>query len=70
MSSLHFVHPWLLLLLTHEVKSGDGSRGFKWHQDIQGWPHTDYSPVTIGIYIDGCTPEQGPLYDAFNLDLR
>lgn len=43
------------------VKSGQGSRGFKWHQDIQAWPHTDYSPVSIGIYIDGCTLEQGPL---------
>ena len=43
------------------VKSGDGSRGFKWHQDIQGWPHTDYSPVTIGVYIDGCDKDQGPL---------
>jgi ectoine hydroxylase len=43
------------------VKSERGTRSFKWHQDIQGWPHTDYSPVTFGIYIDGCTPEQGPL---------
>ncbi len=43
------------------VKSGKGSRGFSWHQDIPAWPHTDFSPVTIGIYIDGCTPEQGPL---------
>lgn len=43
------------------LKSGRGSRGFKWHQDIQAWPHTDYSPVTIGVYIDGCAPEQGPL---------
>jgi ectoine hydroxylase-related dioxygenase (phytanoyl-CoA dioxygenase family) len=43
------------------VKSEKGSRGFKWHQDIPAWPHTDYSPVTIGIYIDGCTDEQGPL---------
>jgi hypothetical protein len=43
------------------VKSGDGSRGFKWHQDIQGWPHTDYSPVTIGVYIDGCEAGQGPI---------
>jgi hypothetical protein len=43
------------------VKSGQGSQGFGWHQDIPAWPHTDYSPVTIGIYIDGCTPEQGPL---------
>ena len=43
------------------VKSGQGSRGFKWHQDIQAWPHTDFSPVTIGIYIDGCSADQGPL---------
>jgi len=43
------------------VKSGQGSRGFKWHQDIQAWPHTDYSPVSIGVYIDGCAEDQGPL---------
>jgi len=43
------------------VKSGKGSQGFGWHQDIPAWPHTDFSPVTIGIYIDGCAPEQGPL---------
>jgi len=43
------------------VKSGKGSRGFSWHQDIPAWPHTDFSPVTIGIYIDGCTDDQGPL---------
>lgn len=43
------------------MKTGQGSRGFKWHQDIQAWPHTDYSPVTIGVYLEGCTKEQGPL---------
>ena len=43
------------------VKSGRGTQGFGWHQDIPAWPHTDYSPVTIGIYIDGCTADQGPL---------
>jgi len=43
------------------VKSEMGTRGFKWHQDIQGWPHTDYSPVTFGIYINGCDADQGPL---------
>jgi ectoine hydroxylase len=43
------------------VKSGKGTQGFGWHQDIPAWPHTDFSPVTIGVYIDGCTPEQGPL---------
>jgi ectoine hydroxylase-related dioxygenase (phytanoyl-CoA dioxygenase family) len=43
------------------VKSGMGSQGFGWHQDIPAWPHTDFSPVTIGVYIDGCSDEQGPL---------
>jgi len=43
------------------VKSEQGTRGFKWHQDIPAWPHTDYSPISIGVYIDGCTMEQGPL---------
>ena len=43
------------------VKSEMGTRGFKWHQDIQGWPHTDFSPVTLGIYLNGCDAEQGPL---------
>jgi len=43
------------------VKSEMGTRGFKWHQDIQAWPHTDYSPVTFGIYINGCEADQGPV---------
>src|SRR4051812_13040549 len=43
------------------VKSEQGSRGFKWHQDIQAWPHTDYSPVSIGVYLEGCAADQGPL---------
>ena len=37
-----------------------GSR-FDWHQDIQAWPHTDYSPVTVGVYLEDCGPDQGPL---------
>jgi ectoine hydroxylase len=43
------------------VKSEQGTRGFKWHQDIPAWPHTDYSPVTIGVYINGCDDAMGPL---------
>ncbi|WP_439588331.1 phytanoyl-CoA dioxygenase family protein [Hydrogenophaga sp.] len=43
------------------VKSEKGSGGFKWHQDIPAWPHTDFSPVTIGIYLEDCGLEQGPL---------
>ena len=33
----------------------------KWHQDIPAWPHTNYSPVTLGVYLDDVPPEQGPL---------
>ncbi len=33
----------------------------KWHQDIPAWPHTNYSPVTLGIYLCDVPPEQGPL---------
>ena len=32
-----------------------------WHQDIPAWPHTNYSPVTLGVYLDDCPREQGPL---------
>ena len=38
-----------------------GGQQFDWHQDIQAWPHTDYSPVTIGVYLEDVGPEQGPL---------
>jgi len=42
-------------------KVARGGMKFDWHQDIQAWPHTDYSPVTLGIYIEDCGPEQGPI---------
>ena len=32
-----------------------------WHQDIPAWPHTNYSPVTLGIYLEDVSEEQGPL---------
>lgn len=38
-----------------------GGQEFQWHQDIQAWPHTNYSPVTIGLYIDDVDAAQGPL---------
>ena len=38
-----------------------GGDDVKWHQDIPAWPHTDYSPVTIGVYLEDVGPEQGPL---------
>lgn len=38
-----------------------GGQKFDWHHDINAWPHTDYSPITIGLYLDDCDEEQGPL---------
>ena len=40
--------------------SGGGAE-IKWHQDIQFWPHTDYSPLTIGIYLADVTSDMGPM---------
>lgn len=33
----------------------------KWHQDTAAWPHTNYSLVTLGVYLDDTPPERGPL---------
>jgi ectoine hydroxylase-related dioxygenase (phytanoyl-CoA dioxygenase family) len=38
-----------------------GGQRFDWHQDIPAWPHTDYSPVTVGLYLEDCGAAQGPL---------
>lgn len=42
-------------------KWAHGGEEVKWHQDIQFWPHTNYSPCTVGTYMYDCGPEQGPL---------
>lgn len=42
-------------------KSSEGGAEVKWHQDIQFWPHTNYSPLTVGTYLYECGSEQGPL---------
>ena len=33
----------------------------KWHQDIQFYPHTNYSPLSIGTLLEDVGPEQGPV---------
>lgn len=33
----------------------------KWHQDIPAWPHTNFSPVTLGVYFHDVTLAEGPL---------
>ncbi len=42
-------------------KWSDGGEEVKWHQDIQFWPHTDFSPLTIGVYLDEVDDEMGPM---------
>jgi ectoine hydroxylase len=43
------------------LKWADGGEEVKWHQDIQFWPHTNYSPLTIGLYMDDVNDEMGPM---------
>lgn len=42
-------------------KWAEGGEEVKWHQDIQFFPHTNYSVLTIGIYLYDCGGDQGPL---------
>ncbi|MFZ8821105.1 MAG: phytanoyl-CoA dioxygenase family protein, partial [Ilumatobacteraceae bacterium] len=42
-------------------KWADGGEAVEWHQDIQFWPHTDFSPLTIGVYLDDVDAEMGPM---------
>jgi ectoine hydroxylase len=32
-------------------KAPRGGEEVKWHQDIQFWPHTNYSPLTVGVFL-------------------
>lgn len=42
-------------------KWSGGGEEVKWHQDISFWPHTNYTPCTVGTYMYDCGLEQGPL---------
>ena len=42
-------------------KWAKGGEEVKWHYDIGFWPHTNYSPLTVGTYIYDCGPDNGPL---------
>ena len=42
-------------------KWAKGGEEVKWHYDISFWPHTNYSPLTVGTYLYDCGMEQGPL---------
>ena len=42
-------------------KWATGGAEVKWHYDIPFWPHTNYSPLTVGTYLYDCDMEQGPV---------
>ena len=42
-------------------KWSSGGDAVRWHQDIQAWPHTSFSVLTFGVYLEDTGPEQGPL---------
>ena len=42
-------------------KWGGGEDRVEWHQDIQFYPHTNYSSLTIGTYLSDVGPDDGPL---------
>jgi len=42
-------------------KWSGGGEQVKWHQDIQFWPHTDFTPMTVGVYLDDVDDEMGPM---------
>jgi ectoine hydroxylase-related dioxygenase (phytanoyl-CoA dioxygenase family) len=40
-------------------KAPRGGEEVKWHQDIQFWPHTNYSPLTVGVFLDDVEADMG-----------
>jgi len=42
-------------------KWADGGEAVEWHQDIQYWPHTDFTPLTIGVYLSDVDDQMGPM---------
>ncbi|MEM8812083.1 MAG: phytanoyl-CoA dioxygenase family protein [Pseudomonadota bacterium] len=42
-------------------KPAGGSAGIEWHQDWAFYPHTNDDLLAVGVMIEDCTPENGPL---------
>ena len=42
-------------------KWSHGGEAVDWHQDIQYWPHTDFTPLTIGVYLADVDEAMGPM---------
>jgi ectoine hydroxylase len=39
-------------------KWSDGGDAVHWHQDIPAWPHTSFSVLTFGVYLEDTSAEQ------------
>lgn len=58
-------------LLGPDVKFHHSKLNFKWnsgdsslvsyHQDIQFWPHSNFEPLTIGVYLQDVDDNSGPM---------
>lgn len=42
-------------------KWSQGGDAVQWHQDIQAWPHTSFSVLTFGVYLEDTGSGEGPL---------
>lgn len=42
-------------------KSAGGGEEIRWHQDIQFWPHSNYGPLTIGVYLTDVDDDMAPM---------
>ena len=40
-------------------KEPGGGEEVKWHQDISFWPHTNYTPLTIGVFLGDVEADMG-----------
>jgi ectoine hydroxylase len=40
-------------------KAPRGGEEVKWHQDIQFWPHTNYGPLTVGVFLEDVSEDMG-----------
>jgi phytanoyl-CoA hydroxylase len=43
------------------MKSAEVGESIEWHQDWAFYPHTNDDVLAIGIYLDDCTEENGPM---------
>lgn len=43
------------------LKAAAGGTEVRWHQDAPFFPHTNAAVLTIGVYLEDCALEQGPL---------